>query len=210
MNGLSIKAGAAIGHNPMGSEWQIIGSSSGNAYTKFSWEKSIANINPKVITALDNLNGIPQITDPGGYYPGQCVSFIKTYTQNLGITMGVFMGPKNDPYREGAKWGFHNPPLPVGRYDKINFTGNEKPKVGDIIFFDGTLANGYGHVAVIQSVLGDGRVIIQESNANNAALETWDSNGDGIIGTKVTRQTINLNAVPKGYGRVLGWLNLKV
>ncbi|HAA33258.1 MAG TPA: hypothetical protein DCE56_42975, partial [Cyanobacteria bacterium UBA8553] len=109
------------------------------------------------------------------------------------------------PGKGGARFGFINfnkPGLSLSstQADKIVFTGNEQPQVGDIIFFDKTSSNPYGHVAVVQSVLGDGRVIIQESNANGKAPNTY-----------VTRGEINLNAKPprRGLGAVMGWLRLK-
>jgi surface antigen len=154
----------------------------------------------RINAALDKLNGMYAITDPNGYYPGQCVSFVKRFTKELGITMGPTGGDG------GARYGFINfnqPGLSLSatQADRIYFTGSEQPQVGDIIFFDATSTNAYGHVAVVQSVLGNGKVIIQESNANSQAPNTY-----------VTRGEINLKQNPpkSGYGRVMGWLRLKL
>ena len=154
----------------------------------------------RINAALDKLNGMYAITDPNGYYPGQCVSFVKRFTKELGITMGAMGGDG------GARNGFINfnkPGLSLSatQADKIYFTGSEQPQVGDIIFFDVTSINPYGHVAVVQSVLGNGKVIIQESNANNKAPDTY-----------VTRGEINLTQNPPKpyYGPVMGWLRLKL
>ncbi|HAZ49506.1 MAG TPA: hypothetical protein DDW76_01455, partial [Cyanobacteria bacterium UBA11369] len=157
----------------------------------------------KVNGVLDGLNGEFQITAPKGGYAGECVSFVKRFTQSLGVNMNPMGG--EGPGKGGARFGFINfnkPGLSLSstQADKIVFTGNEQPQVGDIIFFDKTSSNPYGHVAVVQSVLGDGRVIIQESNANGKAPNTY-----------VTRGEINLNAKPprRGLGAVMGWLRLK-
>jgi len=146
--------------------------------------------------ALDKLNGMYSIPDPDGNYRGECVSFAKRFTQELGVKMGPMGGTG------GAKFGFinFNQPglsLSAAQAEKINFTGREQPLLGDIIFFDGTQSNGYGHVAVVQSVLGNNRVIIQESNGNAKAPDTY-----------VTRYELNLNQ--SGRGLVMGWLRLKL
>ncbi|MDY7012288.1 MAG: CHAP domain-containing protein [Cyanobacteriota bacterium] len=156
--------------------------------------------NSRIHAALNNLYGRYSIRDPYGRYPGQCVSFVKRFTRELGFTMRPMGG------NGGAKYGFINfnrPGLSLSASQayKINFTGSQRPQVGDIIFFDSTSRNPYGHVAVVQSVLGNGRIIIQESNADSRAPNT-----------SVTRGEINLrNNPPKAYyGRVLGWLRLKL
>jgi surface antigen len=154
----------------------------------------------RINAALNKLNGIYSITDPNGYYPGQCVSFVKRFTKELGITMGAMGG------NGGARYGFINfnqPGLSLSatQANKISFTGSEQPQVGDIIFFDATSINPWGHVAVVQSISGNGKVIIQESNANGKAPNTY-----------VTRGEINLTQNPPKpyYGRVMGWLRLKL
>jgi surface antigen len=154
----------------------------------------------RINAALDKLNGIYSITDPNGYYPGQCVSFVKRFTKELGITMGAMGGDG------GARYGFINfnqPGLSLSatQANKISFTGSEQPQVGDIIFFDATSINPWGHVAVVQSISGNGKVIIQESNADGKAPNTY-----------VTRGEINLTQNPPKpyYGRVMGWLRLKL
>ena len=142
--------------------------------------------------------GIKRITDPNGGYLGQCVSFVKTYADRLGIKLGVFRGPESDQYyQDGAKYGFLAPLSPAEKYEKITFNGNERPQVGDIIFFNNKT---FGHVAVINKVLANGDIEIQESNADNLAPNT-----------SVTRKVISLK---KGgantYDDVLGWLRLKL
>lgn len=154
----------------------------------------------RIHTALNKLNGTYSITDPDGNYPGQCVSFVKRFTYELGIRMGPMGG--TGQYAGGAKFGFlnFNQPglsLSAAQADKINFTGREQPLLGDIIFFDATSSNGYGHVAVVQAVLGNGRVVIQESNGDAKAPNTY-----------VRRHELNLNQSNRGL--VMGWLRLKL
>jgi surface antigen len=163
-----------------------------------------SNLSPEVLqsinSALNNLDGDYSITDPNGNYPGQCVSFVKRFTQSLGITMNPMGG------NGGAKYGFMNFNQPnlslsASQADQITFNGQERPEVGDIIFFDSTSQNPWGHVAVVQSVLGDGQVIIQESNGDGKAPNTY-----------VRRSAINLKEKPPAayYGSVMGWLRLKL
>jgi surface antigen len=152
--------------------------------------------NPEITNALDDLNGIFQIKDHRGFYPGQCVSLVKRFTKELGVTMNPMGG--TGEYAGGAKYGFLNfnkPGLSLSaeQADKIVFTGSEQPKVGDIIFFNN---NKWGHVAVVYSVLDNGHIIVQESNYDNKAWTT---------GTKVQRRTLSLSS-----NNVMGWLRLKL
>lgn len=207
----------SVGAN--GSLWVIGNNVESNGYgiykrTGTTWQKIPGSavriaVNPQGIPwvvnqdpatqALDNLLDIQGITDPNGYYAGQCVSFVKRFTNALGFWMNPTGG------NGGAKEIFYNynqPGLSLSaqQADRITFTGSEKPRVGDIIVFDATSSNPFGHVAVVQSVLDNGRIVIQESNANNKAPHT-----------SVTRSVAFSPSSPlSGYGRVLGWLRLKM
>jgi len=178
----------------------LVGCDGNNPNQRWRSSGSPPPADTRISAALDKLNGMYAITDPNGGYPGECVSFVKRFTKELGITMGPMAG------NGGARYGFINfnqPGLSLSatQANKISFTGSEQPQVGDIIFFDATSANAYGHVAVVQSISGNGKVIIQESNANKNAPYTY-----------VTRGEINLTQNPpkSGYGRVMGWLRLKL
>ncbi len=168
----------------------------GDAYFGLNWKEVIPiEDNSEITTALDNLNGIVDILSPSNSYPGQCVSFVKRFTQELGITMNPMGGDG------GARYGFINfdqPGLSLSaeQADKIVFTGGEQPKVGDIIFFDATDSNRWGHVAVVHSVLDNGRVVVQESNYDGRAGR----------GTEVQRRELDLSH----NNLVMGWLRLKL
>ena len=103
----------------------------------------------------------------------------------------------------GAKYGFINfnkpgSSLSAEQADKIRFSGSEQPKIGDIIFFDSTPTNKWGHVGVVSSVFDNGSIEIQESNLDGEAPNT-----------QVKRRRINnlSNTYP---GSVMGWLRLKL
>ena len=121
---------------------------------------------------------------------------MKRFTEELGVRMNPMGGDG------GAKYGFINfdkPGLSLSaeQADKIVFTAGKQPKVGDIIFFDSTSTNEWGHVAVVYSVLDNGDIIVQESNYDNKAWTT---------GTKVQRRTLSLS----NNNLVMGWLRLKL
>lgn len=160
----------------------------------------VSSGNSRISAALNRLNGVYSITDPYGRYPGQCVSFVKRFTRELGITMGPMGGNGG---AKNAFFNFNKPGLSLSatQADRIVFTGSQRPQVGDIIVFDATSINPYGHIAVVQSISSNGKVIIQESNADSRAPNTY-----------VTRGEIDLTKNPPKayYGRVLGWLRLKL
>jgi surface antigen len=155
---------------------------------------------------LDEMYGEPRIPSPNGDKLGECVSFVKSFTKEFGVEMKQMGG------NGGAKYGFENfgqknYSLPSDKAEKITYTNIEKPQVGDIIFFDevyiydkngkSIFENKYGHVAVVQSVLDNDRVIIQESNRNGKAPNT-----------SVTRDEINLKQPDRYLGKVMGCLRL--
>ena len=103
----------------------------------------------------------------------------------------------------GAKYGFINfnkpgSSLSAEQADKIRFSGSEQPKIGDIIFFDSTPTNKWGHVGVVSSVFDNGSIEIQESNLDQEAPNT-----------QVKPRRIN-NLSNTHPGRVMGWLRLKL
>ncbi|MFZ0409259.1 MAG: Calx-beta domain-containing protein, partial [Cyanobium sp.] len=155
------------------------------------------------IEALNKLLGVVGIVPPSGkqYLAGECVSFVKRYTQELGIYMGTMgVSSQNVIYNGGAECGFRNFNTPgnsltAAQADKIVYTGGEVPQIGDIIFFDNST---WGHVAVIQNVLDNRRVIVQESNTD----------GKPTSQSRVVLREINLNTVTTR-GQVMGWLRLK-
>ena len=122
---------------------------------------------------------------------------MKRFTEELGVRMNPMGG------NGGAKYGFINfnkpgSSLSAEQADKIRFSGSEQPKIGDIIFFDSTPTNKWGHVGVVSSVFDNGSIEIQESNLDGEAPNT-----------QVKRRRIN-NLSNTHPGRVMGWLRLKL
>ncbi len=157
------------------------------------------------IEALYKLLGIVGIMPPSGdkERAGECVSFVKRYTQELGILMGSMGGTAGMGFRGGAEHGFRNFNVPTlslqaSQADKITYTGSQVPQIGDIIFFDNST---WGHVAVIQSVLDANRVIVQESNTDLKPNQLTSQ-------SRVVLREINLKTVTTR-GSVMGWLRLK-
>jgi len=164
----------------------------------------VENASATAVEALNKLLGRVGITDPLGYYPGECVSFVKQYARELGFTMGTMGASSENPLTGMAENGFRNfnrpgNSLSAAQADKIVYTGSQVPQIGDIIFFDGATT---GHVAVVQTVIDSNRVVVQESN---------------IVGRKgnsrVSLGEIRLNALGNtangDRGSVMGWLRLK-
>jgi len=91
----------------------------------------------------------------------QCVEFVKRYYYE-------FYGHKMpDPW--GHAVDFFDPSLEDGtrnaRRDLIQYRNpsQSQPKVGDLIVFNGTIAGGYGHVAIISDVKDKEIEIIQQN-----------------------------------------------
>ena len=164
----------------------------------------VENASTTAVEALNKLLGRIGITDPGGNYPGECVSFVKQYARELGFTMGTMGASPENPIKVAAENGFRNfnrpgNSLSAAQADKIIYTGTQVPKIGDIIFFDGAT---YGHVAVVQNVLDSNRVIVQESNIVGKQGNSRVSLGE------IKLNTLG-NSANGARGSVMGWLRLK-
>jgi surface antigen len=149
--------------------------------------------------ALHNLLNVVNITDPDGNYPGQCVSFVKQFTHALGVDMHA-LGGNGGALNAFQDWNQPNLSLSAAQADRIPFTGTQRPQEGDIIVFDATDFNPYGHIGVVQAVIGGSQCIMEQSNYNDGAPSN----------TSVTCGTIDLATHPSlaGLGTVLGWLRL--
>ncbi len=137
-------------------------------------------------------------TTDDGYNLGlkyQCVEFVKRYYYQH------FHHKMPDSY--GHAKDFFNPKVKDGQYNKgrdlVQFTNpsKSKPKVSDLVIYDGHSGNPYGHVAIVSKV-SDTEVEIIAQNT-------------GIAGK--TRETLTL--VQEGQkwqiksNRLLGWLRKK-
>ncbi|UYZ85061.1 CHAP domain-containing protein [Entomomonas sp. E2T0] len=136
-----------------------------------------ANINPnrQVGDIVDSFNDVKVYYNGGvshvegrnltadGYNLGlkyQCVEFIKRYYYQR------FQHKMPDSY--GHAKSFFNSSVASGTLNsqrnlKQFSNGSVKPQVEDILVFDGTLTNRYGHVAIISRVTEDSIEIIQQN-----------------------------------------------
>ena len=126
---------------------------------------------------IDSFNGVPVYYNGGvsnvsgrnlssdGYNYGlewQCVEFVKRYYyDNLNHKM---------PNSYGNALNFFNPNIPDGQMnndrDLHQFTNPSltKPKVNDLLIFDKTQFNPYGHVAIVTEV-SENKIEIVQQNA---------------------------------------------
>lgn len=125
---------------------------------------------------VDSLNGVivyyngpvgnvsGRNTAPDGYNLGlkyQCVEFVKRYYyEHLNHKMPDSYGHAKD---------FFDPKLTDGqrsqRRDLIQYKnpGNARPKVNDLLVYDGTAYNPYGHVSIVSKVTENEIEIIQQN-----------------------------------------------
>jgi hypothetical protein len=150
----------------------------------------------QVLHTLLNAVNIP---DPGGNFPGQCVSFVKQFTHAFGVDMQI-LGGNGGALHAYTEWDVPGHSLTAAQAARMPFTGPERPHEGDIVVFDATDFNPYGHIGVVQAVIGGSQFILEQSNYNDGAPSN----------TSVTCSTIDLALHPslEGLGAVLGWLRL--
>ena len=170
------------------------------------------NPNPKyeVGQALDSLNGVKVYYNGGvghtgernvsedGYNIGlkyQCVEFVKRYYYEF------YHHKMPDSY--GNAKDFFDQSLKDGQLSEkrnlIQFTNpsKSKPVIGDLVIFDGTAGNPYGHVAIVSNVTSQSIEIIQQNPgpfASSRVIIELDSNSNGF---KIQET------------RLLGWLRMK-
>lgn len=132
---------------------------------------------------------------PDGYNMGmkyQCVEFVKRYYyQKYGHKM---------PDSYGNAVDFFDPLLPDGAMNKkrglhqYRHPGKYKPKTGDLLIYDSTSFNKYGHVAIVSDVNVVTLEIIQQNPGPMAPSKQKftliKSKGNWVIGND----------------RILGWL----
>lgn len=168
------------------------------------------NSERKVGEKLDSLNGVyvyynggvdnvvERNTAPDGYNLGlkyQCVEFVKRYYyEHFNHKMPDSYGHAKDFFNSSLLDGQKNTQRNLIQFTNASQT---KPKVGDLIVFDSTLLNKYGHVAIISDVTSHSIEIIQQN--------------PGPFGK--SRATYKLNKQSGKWlvedGNVLGWLRKK-
>ena len=110
---------------------------------------------------VGNVNG--RNTSADGYNIGlkyQCVEFVKRYYyEYLNHKMPDSYGHAKDFYEKGLGDGKRSKRRNLIQYANPS---NSKPKVDDLLVFDGTTSNKYGHVAIISKVTDSKIEIIQQ------------------------------------------------
>jgi len=168
------------------------------------------NANYEVGQVLDSLNGVKIYYNGGvghtgsrnvsidGYNIGltyQCVEFVKRYYyEYYHHKMPDSYGNAKDFFDNTVKDGSISQ-----KRDLIQFTNpsKTKPKIGDLVIFDGTVGNPYGHVAIISNVTYKSIEIIQQNPGPFAS----------------SRISLNLDLTNTDYkiqeSKLLGWLRMK-
>jgi surface antigen len=139
---------------------------------KINW-----NSKYEVGQVLDEYNGVKVYYNGGvsnlgernltkdGYNIGikyQCVEFIKRYYyEHFNHKMPDSYGNAIDFYNKNINDGDLNIERDLIQYKNPSV---KKPKEGDIIIFDKTIFNSYGHIAIISKVTGESIEIIQQNS----------------------------------------------
>jgi len=159
--------------------------------------------NYKVGNVIDSLNGVyvyyngsfsnvdgRNKTDDG-YNIGlkfQCVEFVKRYyLEFYNHKMPNSWGHAKDFFNGKVRDGKINDERNLYQYRNPS---SSKPKVGDLIIFDGTMFNKFGHVAIISKVEDDFIEVIQQNVLTNTRqkydllrnADKWKINDDNILG----------------------------
>lgn len=91
----------------------------------------------------------------------QCVEFVKRYYyQHFNHKMPDSYGHAKDFFDKSVLDGARNKKRDLNQYTNPS---RSKPKVDDLVIFDGTSSNKFGHVAIITEVTNDHVAIIQQN-----------------------------------------------
>lgn len=142
----------------------------------WSFKKFNFNNDFSVGQKIDSLNGvyvyyngsvdnvIGRNTTADGYNLGlkyQCVEFVKRYYyEHLNHKMPDSYGHAKDFFDNKLKDGQKSKKRGLNQYTNPS---NTNPKVGDLLIFDGTTINKYGHVAIVSNVAETEIEIIQQN-----------------------------------------------
>ena len=149
--------------------------------------------------AVDNVSG--RNTTDDGYNLGlkyQCVEFVKRYYyEHLQHKMPDSYGHAKDFFDKTLTDGQKNKQRDLTQYKNPSQT---KPNVDDLLIFDATISNKYGHVAIISKVTENEIEIIQQNPGQfgksrvNIPLENingkWNINNERVLGW-LRKETIN-------------------
>jgi len=163
------------------------------------------NLDFEIGQKIDDLNGVyvyyngdignvtGRNTTIDGYNLGlkyQCVEFVKRYYyEHLNHIMPNSYGNAKDFFVKSLKDGQKSKQRNLTQYTNVSQT---KPKVDDLLIFDGTPSNEYGHVAVISKVTDNKVEIIQQNPGPfrqsrviynlECENEKWKIDNDRILG----------------------------
>ncbi|MBX7183048.1 MAG: CHAP domain-containing protein, partial [Bacteroidia bacterium] len=125
-----------------------------NFNTDFSVGQQVDSLNGVYVYyngGVDNVTG--RNTTADGYNLGlkyQCVEFVKRYYyEHLKHKMPDSYGHAKDFFDNTLKDGQKSKKRDLTQYTNPS---NTKPKVDDLLIFDGTTFNKYGHVAIVSNV----------------------------------------------------------
>ncbi len=160
--------------------------------------------------AIDSLHAVPvyyngpvshvggKSTARNGYNYGlrwQCVEFVKRYyAEHLGHYMPDADGHAKDYYDKHLPDASYNEARALVQYANPSL---KKPQVDDILVFDRSLSNKYGHIAIVSAVFEDHIEIIQQ----NAGPDTPTRETIPLVMKEDRWQVLNR--------RVLGWLRVE-
>ncbi len=143
--------------------------------------------------AISNVSG--RNTTKDGYNLGlkfQCVEFVKRYYyQHLNHKMPDSYGHAKDFFDRTLSDGQKNRRRNLVQYSNPSQT---KPETGDLVVFDGTVFNQYGHVAIVSKVTKRRVEIIQQNSGPN---------GKSRVSFPLRRKDEKWEI---GEKRILGWL----
>jgi surface antigen len=171
------------------------------------WSFKNFNFNPAYTVGeqIDSLNGViifynggvnnvsGRNTTDNGYNLGlkyQCVEFVKRYYyEYLQHKMPDSYGNAKDFFDKTLEDGQKNTKRDLMQYTNPSQT---KPKVNDLLVFDATILNNYGHVAIISNVTENEIEITQQNpgpfteSRINISLDSingkWNINNKRILG----------------------------
>lgn len=167
-----------------------------NFNTKLNVGQQIDSLNGVVVYYNGSVgNVIGRNTTTTGYNLGlkyQCVEFVKRYYyEYLKHEMPDSYGHAKDFFNKTLADGKYNKQRNLTQYTNPSQT---KPKVDDLLIFDGTTFNKYGHVAIVSKVVDDEIEIIQQNPGPNGksrvTFKLKNKNGEWTIKND----------------RILGWL----
>lgn len=122
-------------------------------------------------------------------YGYQCVSWVKKYCELAGFPILWFSWSAINAWKTSSPFG--------SGWTKIANGLLSVPKAGDIVFFDATPTNPYGHVAVANEKSSFSRLNIIDQNG-------WNGIGDGIGDNAIALRNTPYSAT-KWRGKCLGW-----